>query len=230
MSDSRAVFGRILSAPTLERGVERTLRTWCVVYLAEVLAQAGYSRDALPDPREVARATEFRWEKDGTLPLIVVATPGTTGDTVREADSYTATWEIEATVLVDLGNRLQTREAAQFYAAAVGAAMAHQGVARVAPDGTWLLDAEGLPLTLEGSQVDWLGEAYRQMGEGEDGRSLVAGGARLLVTVEGARSRFGGPEALPPDPTDRGPVTGPDAGLLKVDVDTDLVRPGDPFP
>ena len=188
-----SAFGRIVAAPTVERGVEVTLRYLLPTYLGVVLAQAGYDRDALADPTNLVRQSEFDWPTETDVALVVVATPGTTGDAERGPETYDVVWDVRAAVLVDFGSdRLGSREASQFYAAAAGAALAEQGCAAVGPDGrTWLREADGeTRALLEGSSVRWVGETYRQLGE-RDGRSLVAGEARLTVTVEDARPVFG---------------------------------------
>lgn len=211
---SRDVYGRLLAAPTVERGVEVCLRYFLGPYLGEVLAQAGYERDALPDPSDLARVSEVAWPVETTTAVVIVATPGTVGDAPREPDGYRATWDVRAGVIADLGDRLDTREAAQFYAAAAGAALAHQGVAAVLADGrTWRLTVDGELEGLEGATVRWAGEQYR-VADRRDARTLIVGEARLYVTVEGARSVHGGPDMPPIDPdTDlpgRDPATAPE--------------------
>jgi hypothetical protein len=197
---SRDVYGRLLAAPTVERGVEVCLRYFLGPYLGEVLEQAGYARDALPDPQDLARVSELVWPVETTTAVVIVATPGTLGDAKREPDGYRVSWDVRVGVIADLGDRLDTREAAQFYAAAAGAALAHQGVAAVEPDGrTWTRDADEDLLELEGSSVQWAGETYR-VADRRDARTLIVGEARVIVTVEGARSLHGGPDVPPLDP------------------------------
>jgi hypothetical protein len=199
---SREVYGRLLAAPTVERGVEVCLRYRMGDYLGEVLEQAGYARDTLPDPQDLARVSDVVWPVETTTAVVIVATPGTSGDANREPDGYRVTWDVRVGVIADLGDRLDTREAAQFYAAAAGAALSHQGVAAVDPDGvTWTLDVADEPLELEGSSVRWLGESYR-VADRRDARTLIVGEARVAVTVEGARSAVGGPLVAPEVPRD----------------------------
>lgn len=209
---SREVFGRLLAAPTVERGVELTLRYYLGRYLGEVLDQAGHDRQGLPDPADLVRVSEFRWPFEAQLALVVVATPGTVGDAEREPGGYRIAWDVRAAVLADLGDRLETREAAQFYAAAAGAALAHQGVADLGADGLGVRDDDGELVTLEGSSVQWLSETYRQIAPPQAGRALIAGEARVLVRVEDARSLHSvepvpAPDLpAPGDGTDRGPL------------------------
>lgn len=224
---SADVYGRLLSAPTLERGVETCLRYFLGPYLGEVLAQAGHGRDALPDPTDLARVSEFTAPVEGQVALVVVASPGTFGDPVREADGYLAVWDVRAAVLADLGDRLETREAAQFYAAAAGAALTHQGVALVGADlRTWERDTDGELLVLEGSSVRWAGEAYREIPQMP---GVIAGEARVLVTVEEARSALGGPAVPPLDPDTQQPTRDPAVPGVSVDVVPDATIVRDPL-
>lgn len=180
--------GRLLSAATIERGVETTLRYFLNHYLGEVLAQNGHGRGDLPDVRDLLRVLDVTQPpSSGQIALAVVASPGTTGDARREADGYTAVWDVRAAVIVPpFDVRVETREAAQMYAAAAGVALSHQGVATVGPDfRTWVRDADGEFVTLEGSTVQWQGETYRLVPRMQ---GVMAGEARWTVTVEGARS------------------------------------------
>lgn len=203
---SEEVYGRLLAAPTLERGAEVCLRYWLGPYLGEVLAQAGHARDALPDPSDLVRVSE--WPRDipagSPVAMVITATPGTEGEAVREAQSYTATWDVRAAILANLGDRLESREAAQFYAAAAGAALTHQGMAAVESDmRTWATDDDGRLLILPGSSVKWRGETYRAMiDRGSGTLQAIAGEARVSVIVQGARSAWGGPELPPVPPRD----------------------------
>jgi hypothetical protein len=177
--------GRVVAAPTIERGVEVCLRYYLGPWLGEVLVQNGHARDDLADPQDLARVSEFTAPTQGQVTLVVVATPGTTGDAQRDADGYTLTWDVRAAVIADLGDRLESREAAQLYAAAAGTALTVQGVAAVEPDGrTWTRDAYGDLEVLEGSSVRLMGESYREI-RGMPG--VIAGEARVTVTVEDAR-------------------------------------------
>lgn len=199
---SRDVYGRLLAAPTVERGVEVTLRYYLSRYLGEVLAQNGHDRRDLPDPTDLARVSEFppRGPDLQTALVVVVATPGTLGDARMEAEHYSASFDVRAAVLADLGKRLESREAAQFYAAAAGAALAHQGVAQVAADlRTWQRDEHGDLANLEGSTVQWVGERYVELPRMP---GVLAGEARVIVRVEGARSTAPFEEIPPDEPTD----------------------------
>lgn len=199
-----SAFGRILAAPTLERGVEVCMRLFLTPYVGEVLRQAGLPQDAIADPTDLVRLPEYDYPPENDVALVIVATPGTIGDARRDAGSYTATWDIRVGVVADLGARLDSMEAAGYYAAAAGAALTHQGVAQVSSDGrSWLRDEDGELLLLDGAVVRWAGESYRPLPE-RDGRALVAGEARFNITVEGARSDEG-PEFIPDLPED-GPV------------------------
>lgn len=203
---SQDVYGRIVSAPMIERGLECTLRAWLGPYVGEALEQAGHPRDALPDPADLVRVSEFPRDIPAGSPitLVIVATPGTEGQAVREPTGYTATWDVRAAILANLGDRLESREAAQFFAAAAGAAMTHQGVAVVEADmRTWSTDDDGRLLILPGSSVKWRGETYRAMVDRGSGTlQAIAGEARVSVIVQGARSAWGGPELPPVPPRD----------------------------
>lgn len=220
---SADVYGRLLAAPTIERGVEVCLRYFLGPYLGEVLAQAGHSRDALSDPLDLARVSELTDTASAQIALVVVATPGTVGDVTREVDSYTATWDVRAAVLADLGDRLESREAAQFAAAAAGAALSHQGVAKVATDmRTWVRDVDGELVTLEGSTVRWRGESYRRLERLGLSPTLIAGEAMVTVTVQGARSTYGGPAEPPLDPDTGIPSRDPAVSGTPTPVDPTL--------
>lgn len=203
MSEDEEVWGRLVAAPTIERGLECTLRYWLSPYIGAVLAQAGHPRDALPDPSDLVRVSEFPRDIPAGSPvtLVIVATPGTEGQAVREPTGYTATWDVRAAILANLGDRLESREAAQFFAAAASAAMTHQGIAAVEADmRTWKTDDDGRLLILPGSSVIWRGETYRAMVDRGSGTlQAIAGEARVSVIVQGARSAWGGPD-VPPDP------------------------------
>lgn len=207
------MYGRLLSAPTVERGVEVCLRYRMADYLGEVLEQAGYARDMLPDPTDLARVSEVVWPVETATAVVIVATPGTSGDAAREPDGYRVVWDVRIGVVADLGDRLDSREAAQFYAAAAGSAVTHHGVAAVEPDGvTWSTDdVTGELLELEGASVRWLSEDYR-VADRQDSRTLIIGEARLSVTVEGARSTYGGPVEAPPPETPRAPAVPGEVG------------------
>lgn len=212
-----SVLGRMLSAPTLEQGAEVCLRYYLGLYLGEVLAQAGWEREALPDPHDLKRVADFVWPIEAQLTTVVMASPGTTGDAQKTERGYDATWDLRVAVLADLGDRLDTRVASQFYAAAAGMAIAHNGIAALNADGTWKVNSDGEPVTVEGTSVRWIGEGYRQLGPPRDRRALLAGEARLLVKVEGARSLRPSqplplpdaplpPDREPPEPDDPAPV------------------------
>lgn len=223
-------FGRIVSAPQIERGVEVCLRYFLPLYLGEVLAQAGHARDALPDPTSLTRMSEVDWPTESDVAAVIVATPGTT-DVERDADddgpAYTLTWDVRAGIVADIGEALDSREASQFYAAAAGAALSHWGVAEVAPDlRRWVRDDDGQFVTLEGSSVDLQGEEYRLMGR-RPGRALIVGEARLEVKVLGARSAVPGAIELPPDPDPETPGPrdpAPSADPAPVDVSLTITR------
>lgn len=226
---SAEVYGRLLAAATIERGVEVCLRYFLPPYLGEVLAQAGHPRDALADPLDLARVSELTDTENGQVAFVVVATPGTIGDAVREPDGYRATWDVRAAVLLDLGDRLESREAAQFAAAAAGAALTHQGVAKVASDmRTWVRDADNELVTLEGSTVRWRGESYRKLERLGLSPTLIAGEAMITVTVEGARSVYGGPLEPPLDPDTGEPSRDPAESGTPTPVEPTLTI--DPLP
>lgn len=220
-----SVYGRIVSAPMIERGVEVTLRYLLGPYVGEVLEQMGLDRWTLPDPTDVQRLARVDQFREGEqVAMVVIASPGTVGDAKREADSYTLTWEVQAGIVCDLGDPLKTREAAQMYAAAIGACLAHQGCAAVEPDGrTWAQDGvTDEYLLLEGSHTWYVGEGYQPVPTRPD---LMMGGATAMVRVQGARSLYGGPEA-PPDADDAGvrPRTSldePEAGPLTGSADVE---------
>lgn len=206
-------YGRLVSAPIIERAVEATLRAWLGQYLGEVLAQAGHPRDALPDPTGVVRSTGD-WGTEDTPPLLIVVSPGTT-DAERRPDGYRATWNVTAMIVTTMPTRLEVREAAQFYAAALYC-LAHKGI------------------DLTGASVRWQGEDLAPVRRPGDDRTMLAGQAHFTITVAGARSLQGGPE-LPPDPD---PVTGevprdpspgapplPDTAFIEVDVVADDATP-----
>lgn len=213
---SRAVFGRLLAASTIERGVEVTLRYYLGAYLGEVLEQNGYPRDGLADPLDLQRVVDLGDFADAAqIALVVIATPGTVGDVVGDGDTWSATWDVRAGAITDLGDGLDTREAAQLYCAAAGAAVDHQGVAAVAADGrTGIRDADGHLEALEGSSVIWQGERYSRV---DRIRDVIAGEALFRVTVQGARS-IAAPDLPPPGepkvPTDR--AAPPDPGSSPV--------------
>ena len=196
---SADVYGPLVSAPTVERGVETCLRYWLGPYVGEALAQNGHDRTHLPDPTDLVRVAEFTAQPpQGVVAMVVVATPGTVGDAESDGEFYTLTWDIRATILADLGDRLLSREAAQMYAAAAGTALAHQGVAAVEADlKTWATDDDGNLLTLAGSSVRLRGETYREIRQLP---GVIGGEARVTVTVEGARALHGGPETPPINP------------------------------
>jgi hypothetical protein len=226
---SAAVYGRLLAAPTIERGVEVCLRYWLGPYLGEVLEQAGHARDLLPDPADLVRVADLSEPTSSQIAVVIVASPGTTGDTRREADAYTATWDVRAGVLMDLGSRLESREAAQFGAAAAGAALSHQGVADVMPDlTTWRRNDAGDLVVLAGSSVRWVGETYRVLDRRGMSPTLIAGEAIITVTVEGARSAFGGPEEPPRDPDSDLPSRDPAVSGDPSPVDPSLTITADP--
>lgn len=223
---SRAVFGRTLAAPTIERGIEVTLRYYLGTYLGEVLEQAGLPRDGLADPLDIERVVDLNdYGNSAQIALVVVATPGTVGDSWSSGEGYGATWDVRAGAIVDLGKRLDTREAAQYYAAAAGLAVSHQGVATVQPDGrTAVRDPyDNHLLPLEGSRVAWAGERYRAV---DRLRGVVAGEALFRVSVEDARS-LNAPDLPPPDepvtPSDRDDPPGPDAAPVVPSLTIDRV-------
>jgi hypothetical protein len=225
---SRAVFGRALAATTIERGVEVTLRYYLGTYLGEVLEQNGHERDALADPLDLERVVDLNdYRSSAQIALVVIATPGTVGDAWSDGQAYGATWDVRAGAIVDLGDRLDTREAAQLYAAAAGMAASHQGVATVAADGrTGVRDPyDGHLLPLEGSSVSWEGERYRRV---ERVRDVIAGEVLLRVTVEGARS-LSAPDLPPPGepeiPTDREPPPEPGSAPVTPSLTIDRVTP-----
>lgn len=180
-------YGRIVSAPMIETAVANTLATWLSDYLGETLAQAGYGREDLPDPDDLVFASDLDWPTEAEVALVVIVSPGTTGDPRREAESYAATWDVRVVTLASLPDRLDTRRAAQLYAAAAGAAVDQKGV------------------ELEGATVVWTGEGTRVLAE-RDARTLVAGEARFEVSVEDARRRYGGPDAPSPPDVPRQPA------------------------
>jgi hypothetical protein len=177
-------YGRLVSAPMIERAVEATLRVWLGQYIGEVLAQAGHPRDALPDPTDLVRASGHDWDSESAPPLAIVVSPGTT-DVRRVPNGYTATWSVTAMVVASMPTRLQVREAAQFYAAAL-----------------YCLEQKGIDL--DGATVRWQGEELAPVRRPGDDRTQLAGQAHFAVMVEGARALHGGP-ADPPTPD---PVTG----------------------
>jgi hypothetical protein len=209
---SRAVFGRALAASTIERGIEVTLRYYLGAYLGEVLEQNGRPRDGLADPLDLERVVDLNeYASSAQIALVVVASPGTVGDSWSDGEAYGATWDVRAGAIVDLGDRLDTREAAQLYAAAAGMAVSHQGVATVAADGrTGVRDEyDGHLLPLEGSSVTWAGERFRAV---DRMRGVVAGEALFRVSVHDARSLHAPDLEAPGEPqtpTDRDPPAEP---------------------
>lgn len=225
---SRAVFGRALAASTIERGIEVTLRYYLGMYLGEVLEQNGYPRDGLRDPLDLQRVVDLNdYASTAQIALVVVATPGTQGDSWSDGDSYGATWDVRAGGIADLGDMLDTREAAQLYAAAAGMAVSHQGVATVQADGrTGVRDPyDGHLLALEGSSVRWAGERYSRV---DRMRDVIAGEALLRVTVEGARSLHAPDLPAPGEPvspTDRTEPVGPDSAPVVPSLTIDRRTP-----
>jgi hypothetical protein len=191
-----SVYGRIVSAPMIERGIEVTLRYWLGPYVGEALAQLGQDRGGLPDPdaiQRLARVDDFR--EGEQVAMVVIATPGTVGNAERTESGYAGMWEVQAGIVCDLGDPLATREAAQVYAAAIGTCLAHQGCAAVEPDGvTWSTDDHDRTQTLEGSHTWWAGEGYQPVPRRPD---VYFGGATLMVRVDDARATWGGPDEPP---------------------------------
>jgi hypothetical protein len=227
-SVSRVLFGRALAASTIERGVEVTLRYYLGMYLGEVLEQNGYPRDGLRDPLDLERVVDLNdYSGAAQIALVVVASPGTVGEVWSDGEAYGAAWDVRAGAIVDLGDRLDTREAAQLYSAAAGMAVSHQGVATVAADRrTGIRDEyDGHLLPLEGSSVSWEGERFRAV---DRMRGVVAGEALFRVNVEGARS-LRAPDLPPPgeptSPTDREEPEGPDAAPVVPSLTIDRRTP-----
>lgn len=215
-----SAYGRIVSAPQIERGIEVTLRYMLGPYVGEVCDQLGLDRWTLPDPSDVQRLANPDQFRDGEqVAMVVIATPGTT-DVRRDADGYALTWEVQAGIVCDLGDPLKTRDAAEIYAAAIGTCLTHQGCANVEPDGTtWSTDDHGRVLLLEGSHVWLTGEGYQPVPSRPD---LMMGGAVVQVRVENARPLYGGPDEPPGTDGDghrlRVPVAEPAEGAVEPSV------------
>jgi hypothetical protein len=191
-----SVYGRIVSAPQIERGLEVTLRYRLAEYLGEALAQLGYDRYALPDPEDIARVVNVdEYNNRHEVALVVIASRGTDETAKRDGDSYALRWMVEAGVVCDLGDPLKTREAAQVYAAAIGQCLAHHGCAATSDGVTWD-QADGEYLLLEGSSTWLVREGYmRPPGQSRD---MMMGVAEIAVEVSDARSAYGGPAEPPP--------------------------------
>jgi hypothetical protein len=178
-----ATYGRLVSAVMVERAIEARIRAWFSAYVGEALVQAGENRHGLASPSDFFKSTSpDDWPPETNLTAVVVASDGTSS-VVRNADGYDMTWRVEGGVVATRENTTQTRETAQFYATGIGMAVAHKGI------------------DLDGASVILDGESYTTRGFTAE-RTLLIGAARWLVTVENARSLFGGPELPPDDPTE----------------------------
>ena len=196
-----SVYGPIRSMPMIERALARTFGTWFGAYLGDTLHQFGLDRMGLPSPSDIVRVVDIdSWPMESNLAVGLIAIPG--GEVVPQGGPlYGMNYEMRAGVAATMGDYRETREAAQFYAAAT-VCLAHRG-------------AEGLPDV----RVTHTGEGLMRL-RAEDERTLMLGFGTFLVSVPDARALHGDP-AEPPDPPGDRPEdsSDPPADSVRIDVE-----------
>lgn len=181
------IFGSIFTAALLEDAAIEHLKAWMPTYLAEMERQNGLDPESLPMIRSYTTLNEFdAWEEEQT-PAIVVVSPGTIGEPLKEGGGlYRANWALGIGCIVSARDRVSTNRVAKLYGGAIRAAiMQHESMGGV---------AEG---------AEWSSERYDDV-PSEASRTLAA--AQLLFEVE-VRSVLDG-SAGPAEPLDD-PYTAP---------------------
>jgi len=159
-------FGPLFVPASLERSMLTLLETWLPVYLAEIERQNDLATCTIARPRSYATSVEADLEPGEQLPAIIAISPGTIAAPEREADEWTAWWQLTVVALVMTPAEISTRELAGMYAAAIrGVVLQHAGLDNALVEATW-----------------WDGEEYQ--GEPGSDRNRTRGAALVNFRVK----------------------------------------------
>lgn len=177
------VFGRIIDGGQVEDAVIATLQLWLPTYIAEVAAQNGLDRSAIPNIRSYHTVNSYdKWPED-QLPSLVVISGGVPDDiTVASGGVHRAQFAFGFAVFCSANTESNTARMAKRYAAAIRACFVqHQSLGGFARG------------------VEWKGEVYDDV-ESVDSRSLASARGVYLVEVDDVVSSGKGPSEPEPKP------------------------------
>jgi hypothetical protein len=186
------IYGQIVTGGDVRTATIAHLKRWMPAMLAEVAAQSGRERGALPMFRSWnVDKTVDNWPEQ-QLPACVVVSSGLAATPVKHGDgSYRARWSIGVAAVVSALNQEATRELVELYTAALRAAMVQHPTLAQWDGANWVPFALG---------VDWLDESYDELGF-MDSRTIAAGIVSLGVEVDSVVDSAAGPVVPPADAT-----------------------------
>lgn len=178
-----SVYGPILTEGDVRHATQDTLKLWMPDYLAEVAAQHGLARAALPNIRSWEAAPVFEEWPEDQLPSLVVVTPGTNEAAEWHSKEMTVAWTVGAAIVVSAKDRETTSDLIGYYAAAARALMIQKG-------------------SLGGFAIEthFMAERYDDHPLPSQERTLRTAVVSFSVTVPNMNKRYGGPSE-PGDPT-----------------------------
>jgi hypothetical protein len=194
---SESIFGRIVVASQIEDFVMTTLSSWWDTYQREVKRQLELD-PLLQIPLPQTYATRNQWETfpDERMPMVIVVSPGTVGETETEGDGkYGAWYAFSVGIAASARDENTTRFLAAFYGAVARAIMVQKG------------------------RSHWVDESFDDLVDPQAQRRIRAAYESFMIFIEDVVSRSAGP-AFPvdPDPTTQPGSTWPTANTVVVDV------------
>lgn len=179
-------FGPIIGGWTVERAVGDTLLLWLGSVIHEIEDNEGIERGSIPVPASYTRVNSFRRLPEDPAPVLLIVSPGTIGEPVRESGEYSAKWQIHTGIISNTpAGEEMARDLAQYYIAAIRTVMIKKA------------DLGGLA-----NGVEWAGEQYQDIGNMNE-RSHAAARDVFRVEVGGVSYKPGGPAE--PDAADDTP-------------------------
>jgi hypothetical protein len=143
MSEVNNTFGPLFVPGIAERQVLAHLEAWLSTYLAEVERQNDLTPGTLKRPQFYGASVEADTHPGEALPAIIVVSPGTEGEPIREGDGTWSAWyQFTIVAMIMAPDEIAVREMAGYYAAAIrGAVLQHAAIGGLA-DAVWWLGEE----------------------------------------------------------------------------------------
>lgn len=181
-----STIGNIFTAYDLERAVIDLVKAWMPAYLGKIERLQSLAGGSLPIPRSYEIIQEFDSFAEEQIPKIIVISPGTAGEPIREGDgTYKMTFILRIGIVVSASTRADTSRVARLYAAAVR---------------TLILQHKGLGIeTCDG--LTFIEEAYDSF-DVDARRTIAAATLGFEITIRGVSDGMGTAGDTPPiDPS-----------------------------
>lgn len=199
-------FGRILSSQAISNAIEKHLKDWLVVFLAEVERQLDITPREIHVPKSYETVSEFTKFDSNALPAVIIAVDEVNRIPERFGDaSYTAVYPVGIAIVTAGRTAKETERNSMAYGAALRSAMLYPSKH---------LGAVGV------ENVKWSGETYTEI-DSTDRRTKAAAMVLFDIRVRDVARDYNTPVlgTTPPSNPYQDPLGLNTADTVNIDVE-----------